>query len=53
MGLIFAQMGLASGVFDAGLFSAVTLVVMVTTFMAVGGQPPPQSEGIEDLCTEA
>ena len=27
-------MGLASGVFDAGLFSAVTLMVMVTTFMA-------------------
>jgi Kef-type K+ transport system membrane component KefB len=34
VGLIFAQMGLASGVFDQGLFSAVTLMVMVTTFMA-------------------
>lgn len=33
VGLIFANMGLASGVFDAGLFSAVTLMVMVTTFM--------------------
>jgi Kef-type K+ transport system membrane component KefB len=32
--LIFANMGLASGVFDSGLFSAVTLMVMVTTFMA-------------------
>jgi len=26
VGLIFAQMGLASGVFDSGLFSAVTLM---------------------------
>ena len=34
VGLIFAQMGLASGVFDAKLFSAVTLMVMVTTFLA-------------------
>lgn len=34
VGLIFAQMGLAAGVFDKGLFSAVTLMVMVTTFLA-------------------
>lgn len=34
VGLIFSQMGLASGVFDAGLFGAVTLMVMVTTFLA-------------------
>jgi Kef-type K+ transport system membrane component KefB len=34
VGLIFAQTGLAAGVFSAGLFSAVTLMVMVTTFMA-------------------
>jgi Kef-type K+ transport system membrane component KefB len=34
VGLIFAQMGLVSGVFDARLFSAVTLMVMVTTFIA-------------------
>ena len=34
VGLIFAQMGLAAGVFSAGLFSAVTLMVMVTTFIA-------------------
>jgi Kef-type K+ transport system membrane component KefB len=64
VGLIFAQMGLATGVFDAGIFSAVTLMVMVTTFMAPpllkllfppleskGG--PKQQEGIEDLVTEA
>ena len=34
VGLIFAQLGLSSGVFDPGLFSAVTLMVMVTTFLA-------------------
>jgi Kef-type K+ transport system membrane component KefB len=34
VGLIFAQMGLAAGVFDAGQFSAVTAVVMATTFLA-------------------
>ncbi len=33
VGLIFANMGLATGVFDAGLFSAVTLMVIVTTFL--------------------
>ncbi len=34
VGLIFAQMGLHSGVFDAKLFSAVTLMVITTTFLA-------------------
>ncbi len=34
VGLIFAQMGLAAKVFDDALFSAITLMVMVTTFMA-------------------
>ena len=34
VGLIFAQMGLATGVFDAGLFGAVTLMVIVTTLVA-------------------
>ena len=34
VGLIFAQMGLASGVLDATLFSAVALMVLVTTFVA-------------------
>lgn len=63
VGLIFAQMGLASGVFDAGLFSAVTLMVMVTTFIAPPllkllfppverEQEPPEPEGIEELVTE-
>jgi Kef-type K+ transport system membrane component KefB len=34
VGLIFAQLGLASGVLDPALFSAVLLMVMVTTFVA-------------------
>ena len=63
VGLIFAQMGMATGVLSSGLFGAITLMVMVTTFMA----PPllkilfpprpletpvahgPHSEQIEDL----
>lgn len=64
VGLIFAQMGLASQVFDPGMFSAVTLMVMVTTFMAPpllkwlfppvdSDQKPPEPEGIEDLVTES
>ncbi len=34
VGLIFAQLGRTTGVLDAGLFSALLLMVMVTTFMA-------------------
>jgi Kef-type K+ transport system membrane component KefB len=59
VGLIFAQMGLASGTFDAGLFSAITLMVMVTTFIAPPllkrfAQSGPSasaraSDGIEEL----
>jgi Kef-type K+ transport system membrane component KefB len=36
VGLIFAQMGLTTGALDVGLFSAIALMVMVTTFL-----PPP------------
>ncbi len=36
VGLIFAQMGLSSGALDVGLFSAIALMVMVSTFL-----PPP------------
>ena len=36
VGLIFAQMGLSTGALDVGLFSAIALTVMVTTFL-----PPP------------
>lgn len=63
VGLIFAQMGLATGVFDRGLFSAVTVMVMVTTFLAppllkltLGGAATARTtrqEGIEELVTEA
>jgi Kef-type K+ transport system membrane component KefB len=64
VGLIFAQMGLTSGVFDAAMFSAVALMVMVTTFMAPpllklllppvpGPRPYKEPEGIEELVTEA
>ena len=34
VGLIFASMGLASGVFDGPLFSSAALMVMATTFLA-------------------
>jgi Kef-type K+ transport system membrane component KefB len=64
VGLIFAQMGLASGVLDVGLFSAITLMVMVTTFVAPpalkallgpGGSPAGrvESAGATQLTTEA
>lgn len=60
VGLIFAQMGLASGTFDAKLFGAVTLMVMVTTFVAPPllrlllpskdpNQPVADVDGIEEL----
>jgi Kef-type K+ transport system membrane component KefB len=63
VGLIFAQTGLASGVFTLPLFSAITLMVLVTTFMVPpllkalwpsGPQlpPPPAPEGIEELVME-
>jgi len=63
VGLIFAQMGLSSGAFDVGLFSALTLVVMLTTFLAPPllkivypprpeGPPPPEAEGLEELVAE-
>jgi hypothetical protein len=64
VGLIFAQVGLASGVFDAGLFGGVTLMVIVTTLLAppclkllLAPVPEPvpdeELEGIKDLVTEA
>lgn len=65
VGLIFARIGLDSGLFDPGLFGAVTLMVIVTTLVAPLGLKwllaPDKStdsgsadvEGIEDLVTEA
>ncbi|MFO0910473.1 MAG: cation:proton antiporter [Isosphaeraceae bacterium] len=66
VGLIFAGMGRDGGVFDDSLFTAVTLVVLITTFLAppllkwlspagpLAGRaaPPKDREGIEDLATE-
>jgi Kef-type K+ transport system membrane component KefB len=63
VGLIFAQMGLTTGALTTGLFSAVTLMVMVTTFMAppllkvlfpqrTDVAPQPLS-GIAEITTEA
>jgi Kef-type K+ transport system membrane component KefB len=59
VGLIFAQMGLATGALDEGLFSAVVLMVMVTTFIAppwlaaIAGKPAQPSrdvdQGLDDL----
>jgi Kef-type K+ transport system membrane component KefB len=64
VGLIFAQMGLSSEVFDSAMFSAIALVVMVTTFMAppllrllfppVGGPAThDETDAIEELVSEA
>jgi Kef-type K+ transport system membrane component KefB len=57
VGLIFAQMGLATGALDEGLFSAVVLMVMVTTFIAPpwlarlgkGVEGPPDDRGLDEL----
>lgn len=62
VGLIFAQLGLTAGVFDAGLFGAVMLMVVVTTFSAppllkaLLGPPlakPPAGEDVGELAAEA
>jgi Kef-type K+ transport system membrane component KefB len=65
VGLIFARIGLASQVFDAGLFGAATLMVMVTTLVvppclkrllentAAPPSPLEEEESIQDLVTEA
>jgi Kef-type K+ transport system membrane component KefB len=60
VGLIFASMGLSSGVFDGKLFSAAALMVMATTFLAPialrallapHGGPPSDGDtrGVADL----
>jgi Kef-type K+ transport system membrane component KefB len=63
VGLIFAQMGLTTGVLDAGMFSALTLMVMVTTFLAppllkmlfppLSGAPGISPGGVAAITTEA
>jgi Kef-type K+ transport system membrane component KefB len=65
VGLIFAQMGLTTGALTTGLFSALTLMVMVTTFLAPPllkilfpprGEPkqvPLDHDSVSRLTTEA
>jgi Kef-type K+ transport system membrane component KefB len=64
VGLIFAQAGLQSGVFGAGLFGAVTMMVIVTTLFAppvlkhlIGRADSPEIEGesagVAELVTDA
>lgn len=67
VGLVFARMGLATGALTAHLYSAVTMMVLVTTFMtppllarmAKGARPPPHpgdrrgDGGIDDLVSGA
>ena len=63
VGLIFAQMGLSKGVFDDAEFSAITLMVVVTTFIAppllkllfppLPGKPSErESGGVEQLISD-
>lgn len=63
VGLIFAQMGLAREVFNLGMYSAVALVVMITTFLvppllklttSPGKTPrqPDEQEEVESLVME-
>jgi Kef-type K+ transport system membrane component KefB len=63
VGLIFAQMGLTTGALTTGLFSALTLMVMVTTFLAppllkmlFPPRPdviPQHLRGVAEITTEA
>ena len=61
VGLIFAQMGLTAKVLDAGLYAALTLMVMVTTFVTppalkllLGpGRAGGDAGGSAELITEA
>ncbi|MFW6079862.1 MAG: cation:proton antiporter, partial [Gemmatimonadota bacterium] len=63
VGLIFAQLGLATGALDVGLFSALTMMVLVTTFVAPPllrilfpprpGVPPERAGGVAEVTTEA
>ncbi len=63
VGLIFAQMGLATGALDTGIFSAITMMVMVTTlitppvlrvlFPPIRGRPHEDAGAVAELTTEA
>lgn len=59
VGLIFAEKALATGVFDIGMFSAATIMVVATTFVAppllrwtfppLESDEPQEEQGIETL----
>ena len=66
VGLIFAQTGLAAGVLNAGEYSALMLMVLVTTFMAPPllrrllmksaaktGEPQSDTSAVGEMTTEA
>jgi Kef-type K+ transport system membrane component KefB len=65
VGLIFAQTGLTAGVLDAGEYSALMLMVLVTTFIAppilrrlltrplAGVAAEPDAGGVVEMTTEA
>jgi Kef-type K+ transport system membrane component KefB len=65
VGLIFAQTGLTAGVLDAGEYSALMLMVLVTTFIAppilrrlltrplAGTAAEPDAGGVVEMTTEA
>lgn len=63
VGLIFAQTGLAAGVLDAGLFAALTFMVLVTTLITppalkrllgpAQGRPDPGADRPGELVNEA
>jgi Kef-type K+ transport system membrane component KefB len=61
VGLIFARMGLASGVLDAGMYAAILLMVIVTTLgmppalraiVKRGPEPPRDAGGVAELASE-
>ncbi len=60
VGLIFAQMGIAKGVLDESLFSALALMVMITTLMAppllgllAKNTRPPRRDTVRDRGIES
>ena len=61
VGLIFAQIGLSTKLLSAGLYSAVALMIMLTTFIAppllrrllVQGTPGKLDSGSSDIVMDA
>ena len=60
VGLIFAQIGLSAKLIDAGMYSAVALMVMLTTFVTppvlrklLVQRTPSKYDGVGDLVMDA